>query len=1003
MPEPAKPSSDNEGRAKGSVSFRGSSFDWTRPLGSVASKPTEDDTTHHLLQPVRTPSLPTSHTLEGLQLNISPGELVGITGSVGSGKSSLLQVLLGELLPLSDELGPIMTGSSAYSAQNPWIMSGTLRENVCFGSTFNQEQYDKVVESCSLEEDIANLPDKDQTEIGERGVNLSGGQKARLSLARCAYAAADIQLLDDPLSAVDPLVARVLFDEAIRGIMGGSTRLLVTHQRHFLPKCDKILVLREGKAVGFGTWDDCEALGLRELEGVTRNMGVSLSVDNLVAEEEDIKASGTIALNGHQEPQEEEAGESLTQLQAGIEDDKATDHPEEDLPLMIQGQESKAPDLTVLQAPGSFLMGRSDRSHRFKSFGAGLTRLFSMRPPGPANPMLRGNSIRMTNIEAKEVAGQLVEKEGRSTGSVPLAVYLGYFKALGINVAIFLSLAFLTGQAAFLASDIWLSKWASQQGRKEGQPDPIWLKVYGILVASIIFLSFLRALLFFNVTISASTAIHDEMAFAVLCAPLSFFHTNPSGRILNRFSKDLSSADDVLPMTAFDVFQTGFQVLGTLILVSWAVPFILPFFLPLALLFWLVRSRYIAASREVKRWEATTKSPIFDKFSASLKGLTTIRAFNSTQRFHGAFLTSLDDNAEWYFLFLGLSRWIGSRLDFLSACTLTATTLLAMATHDQVDPALLGLALTYSLSLTGSFQWLVRQVAEVENAMTSVERTMDYCSQPQEEDKGKRAELILPSSTWPASGALRFESVTCIYRPGLPPVLDGLSFNLPASCTCGIVGRTGSGKSSLMLALFRLIPTVRGRILLDGVDISSLPLQRLRSQLAIIPQDPVLFSGTVRSNLDPWSKFSDADLWSTLDRVNLKSAFSSDSLGLDTNLIEAGENLSVGQRQLFCLARALLQKAKILALDEATANTDSATDAIVQSSILDFTKSSENSQSVLLVIAHRIDTIMGADMLIVLGNGKLLEQGNPRELAVDPKSSFGRMVTAAAANKGQTD
>jgi ABC-type multidrug transport system fused ATPase/permease subunit len=319
-----------------------------------------------------------------------------------------------------------------------------------------------------------------------------------------------------------------------------------------------------------------------------------------------------------------------------------------------------------------------------------------------------------------------------------------------------------------------------------------------------------------------------------------------------------------------------------------------------------------------------------------------------------------------------------------------------MATHDRVDPALLGLALTYSLSLTGSFQWMVRQVAEVENAMTSVERALDYCNLEQEDEDCKVALLPTTLASWPTSGALTFESVSCVYRPGLPPVLDGLSFNLPASCTCGIVGRTGSGKSSLMLALYRLIPTVQGRILLDGVDIAAVPLKRLRQAMAIIPQDPVLFSGTVRSNLDPWQQHTDADLWAALERASLKGAFS-DSQGLDTNLIEAGENLSVGQRQLFCLARALLQKAKILALDEATANTDSVTDHIVQRQVLEFNQRSE--RSVLLVIAHRIDTIMNSDHLLVLGSGKLLEQGRPSDLASDPGSFFGRMVQAAATNR----
>jgi ABC-type multidrug transport system fused ATPase/permease subunit len=675
LPEPPQPQSQHddskETMPKGFVVFRGASFDWATPLGSLTSKSAdkgETDDLVHLLHPVPTPSLPSSHTLESIQVEIKPGELIGITGAVGAGKSSLLQVLLGELLSLSDDnqdKSPILTGTSAYCAQVPWIQSGTVRDNICFGLPFEEERYQSILRSCSLEDDIASLPAQDKTEIGERGVNLSGGQKARLSLARCAYFNADVQLLDDPLSAVDPRVARVLFDEAINGVMGKSTRLLVTHQRQFLPSCDKCLVLREGKVVAFGSWEEVAALDLKELEGVKRNMEVSHSFDDLAAQDEtEVGADEPAVVNGSHKPEgkEEKTGDISTIdaevkgiIEVPVEEVKPAD-PEE-LPLIWPHEEEPKPTLklqtqsSMFRLPSFMKPGpRSGLMMRGKSFGPGLNRLFSLSPSSPTNgnatKMQRGNSIRMSaNNESKE-SGRLVEKETRSTGSVPFSVYTQYFRALGLSVLAFMTCAFLSGQAVFLASDLWLAKWASQSGHGGGK-DKIWLTVYGSLVAGIITLSFLRALLFFNVTITASSDIHKKMTKSVLCAPLGFFHTNPTGRILNRFSKDISSQDDLLPPTAFDVFQTGFQVLNSLILVSWAVPFILPFFLPLAALFWLVRARYITASREVKRWEATTKSPIFEKFSASLRGLTTIRAFNSQGRFHDAFLQSLDDNGEW--------------------------------------------------------------------------------------------------------------------------------------------------------------------------------------------------------------------------------------------------------------------------------------------------------------------------------------------------------------------
>eukprot|EP00798_Chlamydomonas_sp_ICE-L_P022324 gene22324-29400_t len=619
--------------------------------------------------------------------------------------------------------------------------------------------------------------------------------------------------------------------------------------------------------------------------------------------------------------------------------------------------------------------------------------------------------------------GQLVKVEGMEKGSVSLIVYWRYCQQLGSIISLILGLALIGGQAVYCACDWWLALWA--RADKESQLDMEWIWVYGMLTAMVLVFAFGRAFLFFDSTVRAATRIHDCMAHRVVRAPLSFFHTNPAGRILNRFSKDLGMVDDLLPTVLFDFFQTFFLVLSAFVLVSIAVPVILPVFIPLALFFYYLRQRYVTCSREVKRWEAVTRapvfaffsaslkglspiranaaqgSPVFAFFSASLKGLSTIRAYAAQGRFQDAFLSALQETGIWSFAFFCTARWIGFRLDLIATTTLFAASLLAMVMRDSVSVALLGLALAYVLQLTGLMQWMVRQSAEVENNMTALERLLDYTRLEQEPpnvgEKGGNA----PPVGWPSSGALAYEGVSATYRPGLPPVLVDISFTLAGGSSCGVVGRTGSGKSSLMLTLFRLIEVSEGTIRLDGLDVSTIGLDALRRQLAIIPQDPVLFSGTLRSNLDPWDMHPDSKLWEVLDAVKLKDTIEA-SGGLHNLMQEGGDNLSVGQRQLFCLARALLQNARVLALDEATANVDRGTDALIQDALSDFAHQEPSAGRLLMVIAHRIDTIMDCDNLLVLNAGKLMENGSPAELASKKGGLFSSMVQAAKVERAST-
>ena len=599
-------------------------------------------------------------------------------------------------------------------------------------------------------------------------------------------------------------------------------------------------------------------------------------------------------------------------------------------------------------------------------------------------------------------SGKLIVKEDRSEGSVTWAVYGALLKRLGAFPVIACTAGLLGGQAIYLYSEYWLSQWASATPTE--QQDIKWVWVYAIFAASVLIISILRAQLFFGASLRASTALHDAALTRLLHAPLSFFHTNPTGRVLNRFSKDQGSVDEQLPMVSFDCLQALMMVVGAFTLLVVVVPFILPVFIPLGIVFFWVQRRYLKTSRELKRFEAITRSPLYAAFSATLKGLPTIRAYRAAARFRADFLDLLTANVSWWHAWLTTARWIGFRLDLMVAVLLTVAPLLMMSVHNKLSPRLVGLALTQSLYLAGMLQWMVRQAAEVENNMTSAERLLSYCSLEQEPPTVAQGGAMPPEG-WPVAGAVQYDQVTAIYRKGLPPVLVDISFNLSGAVSCGVVGRTGSGKSSLMLTLFRLIPVTSGRILLDGIDVSSIGLDALRRQIAIIPQDPVLFSGTLRSNLDPWGKFDDATLWDALEMAQLKSVAASLRGGLDARMQEAGDNISAGQRQLLCLARALLQDAAILALDEATANVDRGTDAVIQAAVKKACSGGGNGgdsyrqrKRTLLVIAHRIDTIMDCDQLLVLSGGKLVEQGPPQELASPSTGgTFSSMVAAARA------
>ncbi|KDO30242.1 hypothetical protein SPRG_05002 [Saprolegnia parasitica CBS 223.65] len=784
-------------------------------------------------------------------LTISPGELVLVVGGVGAGKSSFLSALAGELLKTHGEATDLR-GRLAFLTQEPWIRNATIRDNILMAApVVDEARYAAVLEACQLAHDLRLLPQGDATEIGEQGVNLSGGQKARVHLARALFAAnTDVLLLDDPLSAVDVHVAHAIFESALLEFAHSKTRLLVLNSHyHFLPRADRILVLEKGHVVYDGPF-----------------------TNELVAR-----------------------------------------YPE-----------------------------------------------YASEPPSAAKRMSPAPStVEETKAPLGTEPSALMQIEDRAQGSVGKAIYLAYFGHAGTQggfVALALVAAFGLGQGVRIVADWFQGHWGQHFDR-----NAIALPHSGLylLVVASGALFYGRCQLLVHFTGACSDALHKDLLSRLLAAPINLFYdVTPIGRILNRFARDLDIADSLLPNLFLDSLETLWVVAGALVVCALASPYVAIAYVPILLIFYYAGEYFKRTSRELKRLEGISRSPIFSSFAETLDGVRTIRALNLERVFHAWSRSAVDANAKVLFAIVGASRWLSLRMDVISVLLIAGiTTILLQLRDTALSPTLAGLTLVYSLALISNVQWAIRLFDLTESAMTAVERLLHFKTIPSEVRSG-----VVPPPTWPTQGSLRFENLHLRYRPELPLVLHGVSLDIVAGEKIGICGRTGAGKSSLMVALFRLAEFDAGTIYMDGVDIAKMDLASLRRALAIIPQDPVLFSGSIRSNLDPFQEKLDVELEAVLAKAHLP-------LPLDTEVAENGANLSVGQRQLLCIGRALLRQSRVVVMDEATANVDLATDALIQRTIRD---AFQSDATTVLTIAHRLHTILHCDRIVVLQNGVLL-------------------------------
>uniref|UniRef100_A0A7N8X4I8 ATP-binding cassette, sub-family C (CFTR/MRP), member 12 n=1 Tax=Mastacembelus armatus TaxID=205130 RepID=A0A7N8X4I8_9TELE len=866
----------------------------------------------------RTDILP---TLKNISFTLPKGNLLGICGNVGSGKTSLISSILEQMHLLQGSI--TADGTFAYVSQQAWIFHGTVQENILMGEPLDQAKYLRnYLDVCSLRADLAILPYGDQTEIGERGLNLSGGQKQRISLARAVYSNKDIFLLDDPLSAVDAHVGKHIFEECIKKELQGKSVILVTHQLQYLEFCDDILVLEDGEIQEAGNH---QAL---------------------------MKANGRYA-------------QLISNYQ--LEQSK-----EEEAPPQITAQLN---ELEPRDRADSGVVNPGRKTKKFVSAG-----------------------------------DQLVSQESSTEGSVSWRVYHHYCQAAGGYIITFLALLnifLLIGSTAF--SNWWLSFWLEQGNGVRPRFRLIithdqtytisgdisenlhyYQIVYGVMVAVMLILAIIKCYFYTHVTLNAACKLHNTMFKKIIACPMSFFDTTPTGRILNRFAKDQEEVDAVLPLFMDPFLQFTLFVTFTIIIISAVFPAMLAAVAVMGALFTLILFIFQRSIRQMKRLENISRSPCISLTTSTLQGLSTIHAYN-TRDSHIKLFKSLNDiNSNHYLLFHSGTRWLSFWLDFMaSVMTLLVSLFVVLSSNDIINPALKGLAMSYTIQMTGMLQYVVRCSTDVEARFSSVERLLEYITSSTSEAPRHIKEAQIPDD-WPKSGAITFQNYKMRYRENTPIVLDGLDFQVHAGEKLGIVGRTGSGKSSLGVALFRLVEPAAGKILIDGVDIMAIGLQALRSKLSIIPQDPVLFIGTVRYNLDPFNNYTDEEIWAALAKTYMKDSISRLGGQLQAQVLENGENFSVGERQLMCMARALLRNSKIILLDEATASIDAETDALIQNTIKE-----SFQHCTVLTIAHRINTVMHTDRILVMNNGEVAELDHPDVLMQRPHSMFSSLLTAA--------
>ncbi|GJE85243.1 multidrug resistance-associated ABC transporter [Phanerochaete sordida] len=897
--------------------------------------------------PTAAPTPRQTFVLVDLSIEFPRGALSLVCGKLGSGKTLLLLALLGEADLLTGQLlcprsppdilasftgkeAPadewVVSGVCAYVPQSAWLRNASIRDNILFDLPYVEERYQKTLEVCALLTDLQILEDGDLSEIGERGVNLSGGQKARVSLARAVYSRASILLLDDVLSAVDAHTAHHLYHECLKGdLVRGRTVILVSHHVQLCaPGAAYVVALDNGR--------------------------LQFAGDHAA-----FQASGVLA----------------TLSQSGM--TGAADTKED---AAVPGVEEIA-DEALAHAP-------EDGSETASTAAASAVDVEAAPP-------------------AKKAPRKLVEEEKRAVGRISKGIWTTYLDACGgWGYWVVFGSSLIIAAASPVLENGWLKIWSgSALETEEQKPASYYITVYAIITFAGLIVTTARWFVLYRGGIHASRVLYQRLLEGVLFANIRFHDTVSRGRLLNRFGKDFEGVDSSLPDNFGRSVMYALSATTTFVVI--AVVGGLPFCIAavvIASLYYSVGNVYGQISRDMRRLDSVTRSPLYSIYGEAIAGVTVIRAFGASSKFLRDMLCCVDTNSNPYYWMWGANCWLATRFNLLSAIIVGSTAVAAVLTPG-IPASTAGFALAFASTVTYDLLLMVRRFVGLEQAMVAVERIKEYT-----EVKREPPEFLdpRPEASWPEKGEIKVEDLVIKYAPDLPAVLHNITFEIKPGEKIGVLGRTGSGKSTLALSFFRFVEPTEGRIVIDDVDISNVGLTDLRSRLTIILQDPTILSGTLRSSLDVFKEYQDTEIYEALRRVHLIPSDDSTEdpetvnanvfRNLDSPVSEGGDNFSTGEKQLLCMARAILKRTKVLLMDEATASVDYATDELIGKTIRQ-----EFAESTILTIAHRLRTIIDYDRVMLLDQGHIAEFDTPAKLLADPSSQFHALCKATGKNE----
>ncbi|KAK9727436.1 Multidrug resistance-associated protein 5, partial [Basidiobolus ranarum] len=965
-------------------------------------------------------------TTKGSSLKVNTGEVVAIGGDVGAGKSSLLLAIMGQVTRTSGTLS--IFGSIAYVPFDSWLLNASLRDNIIFGSPYDPERYKKIIRVCALSKDLDQLSNGDETEIGEHGFNLTLAQRHRVSLARAAYSSADIVLLDDTLSSMSAQIGKHIFNECIRGIMREKAVVFVTNQPQYLPECDYVVVMKSGVGFVQGTYDELlqkdfdvsaligESIEIEDpftVDDVNENTVNEQLPPNAKAKQPEENSESSMQANPSEgnnpsvsfvDPRNKGTSFAIPRVKtAGVQGISGNSSAQ---PLTISNPDAneltihRLIELNARTATRAEATSSADEQtvvkiierNQMSVIGGGAPLMTQTLPNRELNSMAKAIEQNQLTIHSLHhgVSGnmsEIDEDEPKPRRLSSLLKYKYYFQeSPGTIISVFVIVFFFIVHGIRIFSDYWL-KLAVDSFDQDLLT--YYLPVYAALGAAFLVGIALRGHIYIWIVLKKTTSFHTRVLNSIMQARMSYFDYTPLSRILNVFARHQYLIDDYLTEAGLQALQFLPLVVGTLLLVMIIVPFsiiaVVVLLAVVGVLIWHSR----VAEENLKMLEAYSKPQLFAHLSATLEGLSSIRVYKLQTRFDSFNLLKIDVSSKALYARSIVKAWLSLYIDFIASLFIYIVSLLILLVHRDrgaIEESKVGLVLTNALQLLVFGQWTVQALRDAHGAMSNVKQLVEFT-----EDIPSEAALmyndVKPPENWPTDGEIEYQNVVLRYNRYGVAVLKNVSFKIHAKEKVGIVGRTGSGKSTLLVSLLRIVEAAEGKILVDGLDISSIGLHDLRNQIDVIPQEPVLFIGTIRSNLDPFDRCSENEIWTALEAVHMSEKIKSMPLKLDEVVVENGRNFSLGQRQLLCIARAIVTKCKILLLDEATSAIDMQTDQLVRETI----KRNFVNYTV-LTIAHRLNTIIESDRILVLDEGKVVEFDTPINLLNNPDGFFYSLV-----------